>query len=278
MRTFDRLFREGTDLEAKGKYREAAQIFLNLSAIAENGMLKINSLIHATHALKETGQLKAARDLLEKTRSFLSIVSDGQLDGAEKEYIHGLEINLDLEAARITAGEGNAQGAVAELELLLAKHRSNLQIPSFAEIYRMVRRERACLLADLGRFEDALTELEDLNSNAPRDSWILFNLGYCYRCMERYSDAQLKLEEAIKIGLTRDFEGRAHCILGAASYELGEYVRAKSELEVGVRMAAPHYIRGSRIWRLLEYTCVSLGLKDKADFYASLDKGSSQPS
>jgi tetratricopeptide (TPR) repeat protein len=251
---------------------------IGFTGIPKNLFRKAGMLLYVAHAFKEMGQFHLAGNQLEVVRGLLHPPSNIGLSSADEATRRQLLIGMELEDARISAGEQKLQEAVDKLDLLIAKHRSDLVDRNFAEIYQTVRRDRAFLLADMGRFEDALPELEDLDSREPHDRWILFNLGYCYRCIGRYFDAQRKLEEAIRAGLNPDFEGRAHCALGASCYELGEYARAKIELEIGVRTASPRYIKGSRIWRLLEYTCISLGLKAEADYYASLDKGASQPS
>jgi tetratricopeptide (TPR) repeat protein len=274
----DSQFEKAVALARQGKHREAIDIFLGLANNTDNLFEKAEMLINAAHAFKEIEQFDLARNQLAAVRGLLHLPSHVPPSTANDAIRSGLLINLELEDARISAGEQKLEEALDKLNLLLTTHRSDLLKPNFAVTYQTVRRDRAFLLADSGHFEEALPELEDLDSREPHDPWILFNLGYCYRCTARYSDAQRKLEEAIKAGLNPDFEGRAHCILGASCYELGEYTRAKLELEIGVQTAAPRYLKGSRIWRLLEYTCISLGLKAEAEYYASLDKGASQPS
>jgi len=253
-------------------------VFQFVSRNVPNLFRKAGILLYAAHAFKEMDQFDRARSQLEAARGLLQLPLDIGLSGADDETRRSLLIEIELEDARISAGEQKLQEAVDKLNFLLTEHRSDLLNINFDEIYQTVRRDRAFLLADTGRFEDALPELEELNSRAPSDGWILFNLGYCYRRTGRYFDARSKLEAAIQVGLNPDYEGRAHCALGALYYDLGDYARAKIELEIGVQTASPRYLKGSRIWQWLEYTCISLGLKAEADYYASLDKGASKPS
>ncbi len=89
-----------------------------------------------------------------------------------------------------------------------------------------------------------------------------------------FARARQKLERAISIGLKPQLDFQAHCSLGMALYELGEYAQAKLEFEHGVRAATPRYIKEAKIWKWLEYTCISLGLKEEAGHYASLSRPS----
>jgi len=92
--------------------------------------------------------------------------------------------------------------------------------------------------------------------------------------LERYAEAQGKIEECLALRLPPDWEGRAHFRLGAAYYQLKDYKRAKVELETAVKTAPPEFLRHEGIWRWLEYTCISLGLKDEAENYAKLARPS----
>jgi len=196
------------------------------------------------------------------------------LGNADDENRRRLLIWAELEDARIVAAEERLQEALGSLSRILANHQSELSKPGFAEIFQAVQRDRAFLLTDMGSFQEALPLLEEVDLADPHDRWTLFYLGYCYSCTGKFADSQPKLEEALRLGLTPDFEGRAHCALGASSYELGDYAKAKSELEKGVKMASPRYVKQAGIWKWLEYTCISLGLNDEAERYRRLARPS----
>jgi tetratricopeptide (TPR) repeat protein len=97
-----------------------------------------------------------------------------------------------------------------------------------------------------------------------------FYLGYCYISVEQYDEAKRLLEQSIEQGLPLHLEFRAHSALGMALYEAGDYVRAKRELEMGLRGANPRYVKEAQLWKWLHHTCVSLGLKEEAEYYNKL--------
>jgi tetratricopeptide (TPR) repeat protein len=267
-------FDKAVCLRQERKYREAAELFLDLSNRTDNVIEKAGMLLNVVQMFKEAGNLEQARRQLHAAREVLCLPPHARLLQADEENLRRLTIGVELESARISAGEGKLPEALAQLKDILAKHQSELNQPTFAEIYQAVERDRAFLLTDLGACPEALPLLEEVDATDPHDQWTLFYLGYCYLSTRKYAEAQRKLEEAIQLGLTPEFEGRAHCALGAACYELKDYARAKSELESGVKTASPRYIKEAHIWQLLEYTCISLGLKAEAEVYRSLARAS----
>jgi hypothetical protein len=83
-----------------------------------------------------------------------------------------------------------------------------------------------------------------------------------------------KLERALDLAPRPRIAFQAHGTLGMVFYETGDYQRAKQELEVSARLAAPDYIKHAKIWKWLEYTCINLGLKDEARRYGQLARPS----
>lgn len=141
---------------------------------------------------------------------------------------------------------------------------------SFARHIEMAQARRGFLLADLGRWKEALPILEEAESFEGRRSEILFYLGHCYVSGGDYSKAKGKIIEALRLGLPRNLEFRAHCELGMAYYRLKDYAQAKLEFERCATNGDPEYIKQAQIWMRLENTCRYLGLKEDADRYASL--------
>jgi tetratricopeptide (TPR) repeat protein len=268
------LFDKAMTLRDQGKYKEAADLFLDLAKATDDLFEKAGMLLNLTHTLKASGSLDLARSQLNTARELLSLPPNAVLGNADDENRRRLLIWAELEDARIVAAEDRLQEAIGSLNGILADHRSELSKPGFVEIYQAVRRDRAFLLTDIGSFQEAVPILEEVDSADPHDRWTLFYLGYCYSCTGKFLESQQKLEEAIRLGLTPDFEGRAHCALGASYYEVGDYSRAKSELEKGVKTASPRYVKQAGIWRWLECTCISLGLKAEAEHYRRLDRSS----
>jgi tetratricopeptide (TPR) repeat protein len=265
-RTLDRALA----LKEEGKHNEAAELFLYLAKRTDRAFERAGMLLNVTDSLKSAGHLAAARDQLDAVRGLLAIPQDAALAKADEEMRHRILIGVELEEARISAAEGEAGDAMARLNSILAGHGAELGKHGLADLYQAIQRDRAFLLADSGRCEEALPILMEVDSADPHDRWTLFYLGYCYLDRRKFIEAQEKLEEAIHLGLTPDFQGRAHCALGAVFYEQGDYARAKSELEMGVKTVSPKFIKESGIWKWLEYTCISLGLMAEADHYGRL--------
>lgn len=261
-------------LRDAGKYKEAAKLFLDLAKDTDNLFEKAGMLLNATHALKGSGRLDLARNQLDLARQLLVLPSGTALSGADDQNRQRLVIGAELEAARISAEERKLQEAMASLDSILANHQSELRNSAFADIYWAIQRDRGFCLVDLGSFAEALPILEQVDLSDPHDRWTLFYLGYCYHYMDKYADANEKLEEAISLHLLPDFEGQAHCLLGVGHYKLGNYRKAKLEFEEGVKTAPAGYIKQAGIWRWLECTSVGLGLKADAEHYGRLARSS----
>lgn len=270
----DEAFAKAVSLKDKGEYRQAAALFLDMSKSTDNFSEKVGMLLNVVQMLKETGDLEQAKKQLAAVQEALLLPPHTRLSQADEESRRKLVIGVQVEGARIFAGEGKLHEAMDTLDSVLAEHQSELSMPDFAEVNQAVQRDRAFLLTDLGSWLAALPLLEEVDAADPHDRWTLFYLGFCYLNAGKYVEAQENLEEAIQLGLTPDFEGRAHCALGAACYELKEYVRAKLELEKGVKTASSRYVKEAQIWRLLEYTCTSLGLRAEAEKYRNLAQAS----
>ena len=268
------LFDKAMALRDQGKYKEAADLFLDLAKATDDLFEKAGMLLNLTHTLKALGSLDLARSQLNAARELLSLPPNAVLGNADDENRRRLLIWAELEHARIVAAEDRLQEAIGSLNSILADHRSELSKSGFAEIHQAVQRERAFLLTSLGSFQEALPILEEVDSADPHDRWTLFYLGYCYHCTEKYVEAEDKLKEAISLGLPPDFEGQAHCLSGVGHYKLEDYSKAKQELEKGVTTAPKGYIKEAGIWRGLECTCVGLGLSAEAERYGRLARPS----
>lgn len=269
------MFKAAVALREQGKLTEAADVFLNLANRADDLFEKAGMLLNLTHTLTALGRFGVAKTQLSAARELLTLPPNAVLGNADDENRRRLLIWTELEDSRIVGAEETLQGAALDgLNRILLNHQYELCNPAFGEIYQAVQRDRGFLLTNLGSFQEAVPILEEVDSADPHDRWTLFYLGFCYSCTGKFLEALPKLEEAIRLGLTPDFEGRARCALGTSYYELGDYTRAKSELEEGVKTASPRYVREGGIWKWLEYTCISLGLKAEAEHYGKLTRSS----
>jgi tetratricopeptide (TPR) repeat protein len=185
-----------------------------------------------------------------------------------------LELYLDFEDADLCWKRGQNEEALAKFDAARKKHKQRLREADFRGVYETIEACRAFILADLGRCGEAMPILEEAGSFTEYKEGIAFYLGHCYLSAHDYCRAEEKLIEALRLGLPHNLEYRAHCELGIAYYELRDYAAARRELEKSVEMADESYLKDGSIWKWLEVTCRSLGLKDEARHYANLSRPS----
>jgi tetratricopeptide (TPR) repeat protein len=261
------------ELVDKGKYSEAHNEFIQLAEDTPDPVEKAWPLIYAANTLQTLGeqeaatvQLNAARTLLERHRPSIS---------ARDEKFAAAECFLDFEDANlIWLRGGNKEAALDRFDAALKKHRLALEDPRSRTLHEAFQIRRAFILADLGRWQEALPILEGIKSPQEYTEGIAFYLGHCYLAGDEYERAKDKLTEALKFELPTSLEYRAHCDLGMAYYNLKDYAKAKQELEKGVEDADADYIKQSNIWKWLEMTCRALGLQAEAELYVRMARPS----
>jgi len=268
------LLRTAYALRDKGEYKKALDIFVGIADQQENPLERAGMLLNIVNTLPNSGQLELAKTQLESVRSLLSSSLARDSDHPYPRYHRYLTILADLEDARICEAEGKFNDAINKIDRLRTDYKVDLLKTQFQGLYWAIERERGFALAHIGSTEAALRILEQVDRADPHDRFTLYYLASCYSYAERYAEARAKIEESIALGLPPDWAGRAHFRLGAACYQLQDYKQAKVELEAAVKTAAPQFIRHEEIWRWLQYTCISLGLKDEAEHYAKLARPS----
>jgi predicted Zn-dependent protease len=155
-----------------------------------------------------------------------------------------------------------------------ATSKDEIKEPSRIDFYDEVQTRRAYFLTDLDQFEKAIPILEEVKNRRSDDTNFLFYLGHCYFRAKRWGEAQHSLERALALSPRPRIAFQAHGSLGMVLYETGDYRRAKQELETSAKLAAPDYIKHAHIWKWLENTCISLGLKEEARRYGQLARPS----
>ncbi len=272
-------FLHACQLRDEQKLTDAYDEFSRLVESTTDPLDKALVLLHAVSTLEmssqielATGQLRTARSLIEKSRLTKS-------PGDEK--FAAAELFLDYEDANLAWLRGeNPQVTLHRFEAVIEKHSltsvckgdgrgpKDLYLGNFCESIQI---RRAFILADLGRWKEALPILQEIKSPHEYREGVAFYLGHCYLASHDYIRAEQKLTEALKLGgLPRSLEYRAHCELGMTCYNLQDYVKAREELEKGAQLADASYIKDSQIWKWLELTCRALGLTAEAERYASM--------
>jgi tetratricopeptide (TPR) repeat protein len=142
------------------------------------------------------------------------------------------------------------------------------------EAYDEVQSRRAFFLADIGLWRKAMPILQELEPRQNANPTFLFYLGYCYLQAKELDMAQIRLEKALSLNPPPAINFQAHCSLGMTFYDLGEFAKAKLELETGAKTATARYIKQEQIWKWLEYTCQQMGLKSEEEQYRRLARPS----
>jgi len=266
----NRRFLKACELRDTGNLREALAEFYRIAEDTEDPIDKGGVLLNAGAIHQALGQYDQAREQLSAARRLVPQSEDSHNESSRDERLLQLEVRLGFEDADILSFEGKIEEALVKFDLLLKKHGSEMQDPEFREIYEMIQSRRGFILADLGRCREALPILKEAESFEARKAEVRFYLGHCYLADHEYSMAKGKLVEALKIGLYRRLEYRAHHELGIVYYRLKEYAQAKLEFVKGAEKADAEYIQQAQIWKWLENTSRSLGLKDEADRYSKL--------
>ncbi len=259
-------------LRDQGKFGEAYDEFLRAANHTDSILEKAGILLNAVTTLTQSGKYELARKHLDTVRGLLSDRKMGSLGPSEQNEFIGITVSVEVEEAEILTSEGRFEEAIKKFTDTLKQYEQQLKERGLFEISDDVQMRRAFLWADMGSFEKAKPSLEELEYRQSENPLFLFYLGHCYVVTKDSSRARQKLEKAISIGMKPQLAFQAHCSLGMALYELGEYSKAKEEFERGIQTAPPRYIAEAKIWKWLQYTCLSLGLNDEAEHYRRLSE------
>ena len=259
-------------MREEGKLAEAYDEFSKLAQDTEDQIDRAGVLIYAAKTLKILGQYESATTQLKAVREL--VPDHSFLNSVVDERLAHLEVYLDFEDADLYWQRGENTEALSRFEAALKKYTQRLHEPRFRGSYEAIQARRAFILADLDRWKEALPILEEIKSSEEFVEVIAFYLGHCYLAAHDYNAAEEKLTLALRLGLPSHLDYRAHCELGMTNYKLKDYAKAKQELEKGAEKADASYIKQSQIWKWLEVTCRSLGLKDEAQHYANLSRPS----
>jgi tetratricopeptide (TPR) repeat protein len=254
-------------LRDEGKLSEASDEFIQIAQCTTDPLDKAGALLYAANTLEMSGQCEPAMTKLNAARSLM----EDYPKAAGDERFAALEVFLDFEDANLLWLRGeNLDAVLGKFEAWLRKYTLPSNDPRARDFYAGIQTRRAFVLADLGRWKEALPILEGITSPQEYKEGIAFYLGHCYVSAHDYKKAKPYLVEALKLGLPPHLEYRAHDELGIVHFALGGYAQAKIEFEKTLQSAAPTYLKGSEILKRLEISCRQLGLKTEAEHYAHM--------
>ena len=185
------------------------------------------------------------------------------------------QLNLDFIASSLYDQEGLSREALVQLTAVLSKHAKRLKSPEFRSTCEDIQLRRALDSVSVGEYRNAISLLNDCLTFdlGPQDkSNTLSNLGLSYSQLKNFEAAKDCLLEAIKIGVTKEWEGEVHCRLGIAYAHLNLFREAKRELKVCEDRASEYQIPVDTIYAWLSRICRALGEKAESERYARLGR------
>jgi tetratricopeptide (TPR) repeat protein len=266
----DQRFLKAIQLRDGGRLKEAVDEFYKIAEESEDPVDKAGVLLNLAATLRPLNEFSKAREELNAARRLVASLDDSPVGTLRDPRLLQLELSLDFEDADISGYEGELEEALEKFDLLLREYGQTLKEPEFRESYEMIQTRRGFLFADLGRCKDALPVLEEAETFESRKAEIYFYLGHCYLTDRDYARAAERLINALRFGLPRILEYRAHCELGIAYYSLKDYIQAKLEFEKCAETGDAEYIQQAQIWKWLENASRILGLRDEAERYSKL--------
>jgi tetratricopeptide (TPR) repeat protein len=267
-------FEKAAALQKAGNASEALKEFQNLAEIVSDPLDRVGMLLNVVSALTHSGDGDGAKRQLVLVEGLISGLGQPSPEEERGREIKALEMGAKFEDVVICESSGDFEGALKKVDIFLSRYARQLRDPYHVNIYRMAQTRRGFLLADLGRWKEALPIFQEADSFTESRELLTFYLGHCYYCAAEYDLAVEKLSEAFQLRLPQYLEPQAHHELGMAAYRLGDYARAKYELERFAKTADAAYIARMNLWTWLQNACLRLGLKSEAQHYAMLARPS----
>jgi tetratricopeptide (TPR) repeat protein len=222
------------------------------------GLLLKKAVLHGVFL-----QFTEARRTLEQARKHAASNSDIQLEA-------------DFIGASLYDQEAKYEMAFEQLTIVLRRHYRRLKSePSLRFAYEDIQVRRALDAVHIGKFNEAILLLkESLSFTLKSDdrSNVLSSLGRCYSELEEYDIAREYFTKAMKVGLTKAWEGEVHMRLGVACANLGLLTEAKNEFLLCEERAIELGLEANKIHEWLSWVCKGLGEKSKSSEYERLSR------
>jgi tetratricopeptide (TPR) repeat protein len=259
-------------LRQEGKFKEAYDVLCEIATGGRDPMEKASALLGGITDLITLKDFRSACKQLETIKSILAR-SDATPTLNQDQRLR-LNAEADLQEALIAVAqaftEEQQKETLAAFDSMIKKYGPSLDVPFLKDIKEAIYGERAFILADLGFFTEALPALQEVEVSHPKNSSVIFYLGYCHWSTKNYHLARKTLEKAIALGLSGNFEFRAHLALGCTLCETGYYGHARVELERARALATPYDLTQGKVFQWLEYCYKQLGMTNEAAQYAHL--------
>jgi tetratricopeptide (TPR) repeat protein len=207
-------------------------------------------------------------DFAEARRRLVIALDEGRDDPNAK-------LSFDFSAGLFSQREGKYAEALERFSATLSTHSQQLKQPDLRFIYEDIQQRRAFLSVTLSRFQDAVPLLkESLSFDLDKElrSSAIASLGFCYLELKDYEHARDQFLEAMALGLTKEWEGKAHLYLGIAYFYTDMVPEAKREFLLCEQLATAHQLPILDVYAWLSVTCKRLAETSESERYARIGK------
>jgi tetratricopeptide (TPR) repeat protein len=230
--------------------------------------------------IKSLTDARDKADLLMRKAVLYSLL--GRIDDARKQLSAGLKeapddpdirLQFDYIDGSMYHQEQHFSEAFKRLTAVLSNHGERLSHQHFRITYEDIQQHRAFELFRLGRFQEAVPLFKECLSfdMRPTDrSGALANLGICCVKLKKYDEAKDWLLQALKMGVTKEWEGHVHFYLAFTYAQLQLLRESKREFQVCEKRAAEYELPLQQLYKWLSKICRLLGEKKESERYARL--------
>jgi len=248
----------------------------NDPALAKEALREINMRLDSSSDQNERVYLLFSRaschgilgDFVEARRQLAAALDEGRGDPFA-------QVSFDFGTGLLFQREGNYAKALEGFSTTLSTHSHQLERPELRFMYEDIQQRRAFLSVTLSRFQHAVPLLkESLSFDLDKEtrSGVLASLGLCYLELKDYELAKDRFLEAITIGLTTEWQGRAHFHLGIAYFYMDMIQEAKREFLLSEKAATVYELPVLDIYAWLSSISKRLGETSESERYARMSK------
>jgi tetratricopeptide (TPR) repeat protein len=169
--------------------------------------------------------------------------------------------------------EGKYAEALDIFSAMLATYSERLVHSDVRFMYEDVQQRRAFLSVTLSKFEDAIPLLKEglaFRPDKELQTELLARLGLCYLELKDYELARDYILQAVALGLTKEWTGKAHFYLGIAYFHTDMAQEAEREFQLCEQLATDYALPIMDIYGWLSVTYKRLGEIPRAEFYARM--------
>lgn len=269
------LFEEACHKRDAGRDADALQDLRALIRSVTDPADRAGLLYHEVLWLIDLEDASMAKERVEELKRLVATIAASSPDSSQIEASISLKVMSLFADAKVLLAENQEAKALPVLDALVSNYPKQLALPNFREILAEAQVDRGFILADQEKWGEARAALESVAPLEEQKSLTAYYLGHCYYMLEDYRTATDRLTEALRLGLSQKWEGRAHYMLGLTNYHFNQMKEAKDEFDLCVKTAEPEYLGTTKIWEWLEATSRALGLEHEAEKYRQCRTASS---